>query len=196
MSRLDSIAEIRMGATLRGRDATRPVPEGCYSFLRIGDISQDGAFDASSLDRIEPNEPINENLILREGDVLFPNRGTRTTALCFPGSETPTIVGSQFFILRANRKQVSPEYLAWYLRSEVARQHFEGRRKGSYVQIIQRKDLADMELPLPPLASQRMLVEIAILAQKERTLSEKLTSLRWKLAHQQILQAAHNSNHP
>ena len=105
MPRLDSIAEIRMGATLRGRDATRPVPEGYYSFLRIGDISQDGTFDESSLDRIEPNEPINENLILREGDVLFPNRGTRTTALCFPGTKTLTIVGSQFFILRANRSR-------------------------------------------------------------------------------------------
>lgn len=195
MPRLDSIAEIRMGATLRGRDATRPVPEGYYSFLRIGDISQDGTFDESSLDRIEPNEPINENLILREGDVLFPNRGTRTTALCFPGTKTLTIVGSQFFILRANRKQVSPEYLAWYLRSEAAHQHFEGRRKGSYVQLIQRKDLAEIDLPLPPLASQLRLVEIANLAQKEKILSEKLTSLRWKLTHQQILQSAHNSNH-
>ena len=184
-----------MGATLRGRDATRPVPDGCYSFLRIGDISKDGSFDATSLDRIEPNEQINENLILREGDVLFPNRGTRTTALCFPGADTPTIVGSQFFILRANRKQLSPEYLAWYLRSETAHQHFEGRRKGSYVQLIQRKDLAELNLPLPPLASQHRFVEIANLAQKERILSEKLTSLRCKLAHQQILQAAHNSNH-
>lgn len=190
MPRLDSIAEIRMGATLRGRDATRPVPDGRFSFLRIGDISQDGTFDQAELVHIEPNEAINEALILKAGDVLFPNRGTRTTALSFPGSAGPTIAGSQFFILRANPKKVWPEYLSWFLRSEVAHQHFEERRKGSYVQIIQRKDIGELEMPLPSLADQHKIVEIALLAQRERILSENLTNLRWKLSNQQLLEVA------
>ncbi|PTX94084.1 hypothetical protein DB345_21230 [Spartobacteria bacterium LR76] len=190
MPRLDSITEIRMGATLRGRDATRPVPDGRFSFLRIGDISQDGTLTQSDFVRIEPNEPINEALILREGDVLFPNRGTRTTALSFPGSQRPTIAGSQFFILRPNPKKVSSDYLSWFLRSEIAHLHFEGRRKGSYVQIIQRGDLAELEIPLPPLSGQHKIVEIARLAQRERILSEELTERRWRLANQQLLQAA------
>lgn len=192
MPRLDSIAEIRMGATLRGRDATRPVPDGSFSFLRIGDITQDGTFDQADLVRIEPKESINEALILRAGDVLFPNRGTRTTALSFPGSTAPTIAGSQFFILRANPKKVWADYLSWFLRSEVAHQHFEERRKGSYVQIIQRKDLGELEMPLPSLANQHKIVEIALLAQQERSLSDQLTNLRWKLANQQLLQIADN----
>jgi restriction endonuclease S subunit len=190
MPTLDSITEIRMGATMRGRDATRPVPEGRFRFLRIGDISQDGNFDQATLERVEPNEPISDSLVLREGDVLLPNRGTRTTALAFPGADAPTIVGSQFFILRGNRTKVWPEYLAWFLRSEAAHQHFEGRRKGSYVQIIQRKDVGELQMPLPPLVEQRKIVEIAHLAQQERILSEKLTNLRWRLANQQLLQAA------
>lgn len=192
MPTLDSIAEIRMGATMRGRDATRPVPDGRFSFIRNGDISQDGSFDQDNLVRIDPNEPFNESLILKEGDVLFPNRGTRTTALAFPGSESPTIVGSQFFILRPNPKKVWPEYLAWFLRSETAHQHFEGRRKGSYVQIIQSKDLGELNIPLPPLSAQRTVVETARLAHQERILSEKLTALRWRLANLQLLQNAKN----
>lgn len=190
MPKLDSIAEIRMGATLRGRDATRPVPDGRFSFLRIGDISRDGTFDQEGLVRIDPKESISEALVLRTGDVLFPNRGTRTTALSFPGASVPTIAGSQFFILRPDPKKVLADYLSWFLRSEIAHQHFEGRRKGSYVQIIQRKDLGELEMPLPSLADQGKIVEIAQLAQRERTLSEKLTDLRWQSMNQQLLQAA------
>lgn len=183
-----------MGATLRGRDATRSVPDGRFLFLRIGDISQDGTFDQAGLVRIEPNESINETLILKSGDVLFPNRGTRTTALAFPGSKEPTIAGSQFFILRSDPKLVRPDYLSWFLRSEVAHQYFAGRRKGSYVQIIQRKDLAELELPLPSLSEQNKIVGIAHLARQERTLSERLAELRWQVSNQQLLQTAKNTS--
>jgi len=179
-----------MGATLRGRDATRSVPDGRFLFLRIGDISQDGTFDQAGLVSIEPNESINETLILKSGDVLFPNRGTRTTALTFPGSKEPTIAGSQFFILRSDSKLVWADYLSWFLRSEVAHQYFAGRRKGSYVQIIQRKDLAELEMPLPSLADQHKIVEIAHLAQQERILSERLAELNWQFSNQQLLQSA------
>ena len=138
MPRLSSIADIRMGATLRGRDATRPDPNGSYQFVRIGDISQDGTLRTDDFLRIEPNDPVKEDLWLRPGDVLFPNRGTRTTALAFPLDQPRTIVGPQFFIVRPDNERVSAEYLAWFLRSAEAAAHFEARRKGTYVQIIQR----------------------------------------------------------
>ena len=143
MPRLSSIADIRMGATLRGRDATRPDPKGAYQFVRIGDISQDGTLRSEDFLRIEPNEPVREELWLRPGDVLFPNRGTRTTALAFPLDQPRIIVGPQFFIVRPDDERVSAEYLAWFLRSAEAAAHFEARRKGTYVQIIQRGDLAE-----------------------------------------------------
>src|SRR6266404_8194407 len=97
---LSSIAEIRMGATLRGRDATRPVPSGSIRLIRIGDISQDGKLVSEDFVRIEPREAVNEELFLRPGDVLFPNRGTRTTALAYRVEQPSVIVGAQFFRLR------------------------------------------------------------------------------------------------
>src|SRR5207253_11500315 len=129
---LSSISEIRMGATLRGRDATRPDPNGSYRFIRIGDVSQEGTFKTTDFIRIEPNEKVNAELLLRPGDVLFPNRGTRTTAIAYRVDEHPTLVGAQFFIVRPDTTHLVPEYLAWFLRSEQAARYFETRRKGSY----------------------------------------------------------------
>ncbi len=190
MPRLTNIAYIRMGATLRGRDATRPDPKGSYRFVRIGDISQDGTFRSQDFVRVEPNEPVNEDLWLRPGDVLFPNRGTRTTALAFHLDEPRIIVGPQFFIVRTDRKRVLPEYLAWFLRSAEARTHFASRRKGTYVQIIQRTDLADLEIPLPPLGKQRQIAELAALTLQERELTERILQLKWQYTNEYLLQLA------
>src|ERR1035437_2289439 len=80
---LQSLAKIRMGVTLRGRDATRPDPKGSCRIIQIGDIADDGSFRNRDFTRIEPNEPFDNSLFLRPGDVLFPNRGLRTTAAVF-----------------------------------------------------------------------------------------------------------------
>ena len=192
MPQLNSIAEIRMGVTLRGRDATRPDSKGSYRFVRIGDISQDGTLRSKDFLRIEPNEPVHEELWLRPGDVLFPNRGTRTTAFAFNLDEPRTIVGPQFFIIRPNRKIVLPEYLAWFLRSSQAGAHFESRRKGTYVQIIQRSDLAELEIPLPTLAKQLQVAQIAELARQERELAERLLQLKSRYTNEQLLIAVNS----
>ena|ERR1035441_7825144 len=193
MIRLSSIAEIRMGATLRGRDATRPVPSGSYRLVRIGDISQDGTLLNEDFVCIEPRQSVSEELVLRSGDVLFPNRGTRTTALTYRLNQAKTIAGAQFFVLRPETTRVLPEYLAWFLRTEEAAKYFTGKRKGTYVQIIERKDLADLEMPLPPLAVQKKIVAAAELAVQERDLSERIARMKWRLMNGQLLQAAGNS---
>ncbi len=190
---LVAIAEIRVGVTLRGRDATRAVPSGSCRFVHIGNISQDGTWLNDQFVHIEPNVFVREDLFLRPGDVLFPNRGTRTTAIAYLFDLPRTIAGAQFFVLRPHTDKVLPEYLAWSLRTEEAVRYFEGRRKGTYVQIIQRSDLVELEIPLPPLAVQQRIVDVSKLAVTERTLAERLASLKWKLTNGQLAQAAGNA---
>lgn len=179
-----------MGATLRGRDATRAVPFGSCYFVRIGDISQDGDLITDELIRIEPNDSINDDWFLRSGDVLFPNRGTRTTALVYRLDLPRTLAGAQFFVLRPNVDRVLPEYLAWFLRTDESARYFEERRKGTYVKIIQRSDLAEMEIPLPPLPVQHQIVDTVGLALKARVIEERLAALKWKLTNGELLATA------
>ena len=188
--RLAELSAVRMGVTLRGRDATRPVEGGSCRLVRISDVSQDGTWLNADFAHIEPAERIRDDHFLRSGDVLFPNRGTRTTAIAFRMEQPRIIAGAQFFVLRPNVARVVPEYLAWFLRSESAARHFEERRKGTYVQIVERRDLEDLDLPLPPLEMQRKIVEAAALAIEERSLSEKIAVLRARLVAGELLAAA------
>ena len=190
MTSLGHIADVCMGVTLRGRDATRPDSKGSCRMIRISDVTDDGHLTNSDLLQFEPGEPIKQDLFLRPGDVLFPNRGTRTTAYVFDVPETNVIVGAQFFIIRPDPSIVLPEYVAWYLRSEVASQHFHLRRKGTLVQTVQRRDIQEIDLPLPPLAKQHTIVALDALAVQERQLSHKLTELQSTYLQRSLLDFA------
>jgi restriction endonuclease S subunit len=183
-----------MGVTLRGRDATRAVEAGSCRLVRISDVSQDGTWVNENFARIEPAERIREEHVLRTGDVLFPNRGTRTTAIVYRLEAPRALAGAQFFVLRPDQAKVLPEYLAWFLRTEDSARYFEGLRKGTYVQIIQRSDLAELAMPLPSLETQQKIVEVAALAVEERLLAERLAALKARLVVGQIVEAARDKD--
>ena len=187
---LKSLARIRMGATLRGRDATRPDPNGSCRMIQIGDLNDDGSFRTRDFVRIEPNESIDDSMFLRPGDVLFPNRGTRNTAAAFDEEDPRILVGAQFFVLRPDRKQILPEFLAWSLRTSEAVRHFSSRRKGTLVQTLQRVDLEELPVAVPSLAMQGKLVALYHLSRDASVLEGRLTVLRATRLEQSLLKAA------
>lgn len=189
MASLGTIATVRMGVTLRGRDATRPDPNGSCRMIRIGDLSDDGGLATTELFQFEPGERIKSEAYLRAGDVLFPNRGTRTTAHVFDSPLSNVIVGAQLFIIRPDPQVVIPEFLAWYLRSEIAAKHFQSLRKGTLVQTLQRGHVEILEIPVPTLAKQSAYVELDRLSNRERTLSSRLAALRSLQIQRTLLQA-------
>jgi restriction endonuclease S subunit len=160
--------------------------------IRISDLSDDGQLTMKELHQFEPGEDIKPDYFLRPGDVLLPNRGTRCTAYVYNLPLTNVLVGAQFYIIRPNEGKVLADYLAWFLRTEVAAAHFALRRKGTLVQTVQRKDVMELELPLPPLAKQGILIALDALAIQERQLSSELALKRASYIQRLMLQAAHS----
>ena len=190
MTPLHQIADIRMGITFRGRDATRESPDGSCQMVRIGDITDDGELATLDFPRFEPADSLRPELFLRPGDVLFPNRGTRTTAHALTLDQPGLVAGAQFYILRPRADVALPAYVAWFLRTPAAARHFSTRRKGSLVQTVERADIAGLELPLPPLDRQAAIVALDRLAARERALTANLVELRTVLLQTRLLQAA------
>lgn len=182
-----------MGATLRGRDATRPDPNGSSHLVQISDLGNDGTFRNEDFTRIEPNETVNPSLYLRTGEVLFPNRGTRTTAAVLTNTADNILAGAQFFVITRKTTEVIPEFLAWTLRTTEAARYFAIRRKGTLVQTLQRFHLEDFPVPLPSLAVQRKILEIDNLERETRVLESRLAALRATHLEQSLLKAAHQA---
>ena len=186
---LGRISDVRMGVTLRGRDATRSAPDGSCRMIRISDLSNDGKLIQKDLLCIAPQESINPALFLRPGDVILPNRGTRTAAHVFDLPMTNVLVGAQFYIIRPKPEVAMPEYVAWFLRGETTAQHLQTRRKGTLVQTLQRRDILELSLPLPPLSEQAAIVALDSLAVQEREISSRLSQLRFIYNQRRLLQS-------
>ena len=69
MTTLGHIADVCMGVTLRGRDATRPAPHGSCFMIRISDLSNDGHLTPDELLQFEPGDDIKPDYFLRRGDI-------------------------------------------------------------------------------------------------------------------------------
>lgn len=175
---LATIATIRMGVTLRGRDATRPDPEGSCQMVQISDLDDDGTFVREDFLRFEPNDAIKPQSFLQPGDILFPNRGLRTTAAVLTHTAGNILVGAQFYVIRRSTTEVMPEFLAWTLRTDQAARYFSTLRKGTLVQTLQRGDLANFPVPLPPLDQQKNIIALARLQREAQALEKRLAELK------------------
>lgn len=193
MTPLGHLADVFTGTTFRGRDATRAVPGGSCRLIQISDLSDEGRLVTEELHPIEPGEAIKKNRFLRQGDILFPNRGTRNTACVFDLPDPRVLVGGQFFVIRLHAGSVLPAFVAWYLRSEPASRYFQVRRKGTLVQNLQRSDLAEIEIPLPSLAKQDAIVALDALAEEERQLAKALAGKRFELLQGRLNSGANHS---
>jgi len=158
--------------------------------IRISDLSDDGQLTTKEIHQFEPGEDLKPDYFLRSGDVLLPNRGTRCTAYVYDLPLTNVLVGAQFYIIRPNETKVRAAYLAWFLRTEKAASHFALRRKGTLVQTVQRKDVLELELPLPPLAKQDSIIALDALVIQERQLSTELALKRASYTQRLMLHAA------
>lgn len=159
MKRLSAIAKIRMGATLRGKDALKRDDRSDVRYIRIGDMGDDGHVNAQQADPVMVPSAEYDKHRLKRGDILLANRGARTDASLFD-SDLKAVAGGQFFILTPNPGNVLPKYLCWFLNLSSTQETFAGQMQGSALKGISRTTLASLEIPLPSLETQEMIVSI------------------------------------
>ena len=81
-----------------------------------------------------------------------------------------------------DKKQIIPEFIAYYLRSPKALTHIVAAARGTTIKGISRQALFNIRVPLPPLVEQRNIVNILITFDKwiklEKKRKEKLERLK------------------
>jgi len=180
--RLADACTIHTGYTARGR--LEPTAAGGVLAIQLRDISPEGLVDPEQLTRVQL-DGLADRYFVRTGDVVFRSRGERNTASALDERlQEPALAVLPLMVLRPKRDVVTPEYLAWAINQPPAQRHFDGAARGTNIRMIPRSSLDDLELDVPDLATQKKIVAIDILAERERELSlvaaesrRKLTSL-------------------
>jgi len=190
---LDRIARIFTGYQHRGKSGDDAAPT--HRLVRISAIGD----RAPTVDpaRCAPFSPASEvgDALLGPGDVVLATRGERRCAALAPKPDGPPLVASeQIVILRAG-PDVEPRYLAWALNSPACQRQIDALSRGSNIPFVSSADLGEIRIPLPPVETQRRLVALAGLVERERDLAQRLAERRLTLTYAIMGRAAQDPHH-
>jgi hypothetical protein len=183
---LAELAEIRTGYTLRGRPTPGPV-----HVVQIADLDGGGVLDPADADTTTDETPGPEHR-LRAGDVLLASRGVTNPAVLVPHDRPGAVASSYLYVVRVPADgPLDPAFLAWYLNTPRAQDHFTAQAHGSYsVRRVRLDDVGALVVPLPPRDVQAGLARAAQLAAAEADLTRDLADRRLALATHLLLQTA------
>lgn len=190
---LPNICEIRSGYTARGR--LEVAQSGGVLAIQLGDVSPEGGVQVEHLTRLQIEVPP-DRYFVRAGDVLFRSRGEKTTAAAIP-QEFPeaALALLPLIVLRPQHGSLLPEYLAWAVNQAPAQRHLEASARGTSMRMIPRSAFDDLNIDVPDLHAQRLIVETAELAGRERELASEIADKRHQLVHAALVAAATHPAH-
>ena len=189
---LNAIADIRAGHTFRGR--IEEDPAGNIPVLQIKDLKDRAMLTADQLPRIHwPGEKTSARDIpaAQPGDIVLPARGEYYRAAVLQGNK-PVIVTNQLFILRVTSKDITPEYLSWYMSQSTAQHYFLTHRSGTSMPMLNKQSLGALPVVVPPLKTQDKIVSLQRCWEQEKHVTEQLLNNREKMLKgifQQLLEA-------
>lgn len=183
---LADLADIRTGYTVRDR-----ADPGAIRVVQLADVAGGGVLDPDDVETTADVEPGPEHR-LRAGDVLLASRGASNPAVLVPHDRQDAVASSYLYLLRvAPGGALDPAFLAWFLNTPPAQDHFAAHAHGSYsVRRVRRDDVGALPVPLPPPDVQAAVVRAARLTTTDAALAHDLADRRLALATAFLLQTA------
>lgn len=174
--RLAALADIHSGYTARGR--LDPLPEGGVPALQLRDVGTNGEEPGPNFQRYDLGE-LSDRYFVRGGEVVFRSRGEPNSAVAIPDPlPEPVAVIVPLVIVRPDRLQVLPQYLAWAINQTDAQRKLGAEAQGTSIRMIPMAALEDLEIAVPDLQTQRRIVELDSLARQEGQLLRQLATRR------------------
>lgn len=173
--RLSEIAEIRAGHPFRGS-----VPEdvnGPVSVIQIKDVDWAGSVKWEGLTKTSL-EGRKEPDWIKSGDILFVARGTKIVAAYVDDVSVPCVCSQYFYLFRIKSEEVLPEFVSWQINQQPAQTYLVKSAEGTAQVSVRRSMLEELSIVIPPLHQQRIIVELAKSALRERELLEALINNR------------------
>lgn len=107
---------------------------------------------------------------LKQGDLLFVSRGSRYHAVHVDQPPPMAVCGAHLFHLTVrDLGLVLPAFLAWQIGQQPVQRQLQQAASGSNQLSVAKTALETLVITVPPMRTQRLLVDIAEAALRERT---------------------------
>lgn len=177
---LGNIAEIKTGVY------SKPHLNGDVVYLQAKHFNEEGNLVAKLHPDLYLGE-ISQKHFLNPGDIVFASKGNKNFAAVFEAHNHSAVASTSFFVIRITDENVLPEYLTWYLNHQETQKYLKAFARGSSMPSISKSVLSELEVPIPDISKQRIILKISNLRRIERKLIREIDGLREGLLSQKLL---------
>lgn len=173
-TQLRDICAIQTGMSVRGKLETGVV--GGTPVVLLRDTGE-GRVLSAALERANVGQA-DARYRVRQGDILFRTRFEPNIAIHLTDFPGEAVVIAPLLALRVTMPEVDPAYLAWYVNQPPAQTHIARGARGTNLRMIPRQVLDTLPIDVPDLSTQRRIVQIAALAEREGELMSAIAEKR------------------
>jgi len=179
---LKHIASIQTGVF------AKPIPKGKIVYLQAKHFDENGELTENLYPDLDASSKIKKHLLLK-GDVLFAAKGSKNFAAWYENDEMPAVASTSFFVIRPQDKNILPGYLTWFLNHSSTQALLKGQARGSSIASISKSVLSELEIPIPNIEKQELILRISKLRNKEKNLKRQVENLREKQIQSLLINA-------
>jgi len=174
--KLSEIAQIISGFSFR--TAMETVNKGNYFVVQARDIVEvNQTIDLHKLSKIEFNSKSTSPL-LKDSDILLSARGVEVggfKAAIYFGEDYTVVASSSLYVIRIEDSRIIPEYLLYYINSSRGQKTLRNIMMGATVKTISKKEISDIEISVPPLEKQKLIVgTISNMSEQTKLMQKKI----------------------
>ena len=185
--KLEDIATVQAGYSFRSR--LESLETGAVAVIQMKDLTSTNRVDCSELARVDMEVP-KEHHLVRPGDLIFRSRGLISNSALLIDEPGVAVLAAPLLRIRITSKKLLPEYLNWYIRQQPAQAYLTSCAAGTALKMISKQSLENMELFVPPLDRQNLIVELAALEEEEQRILKTLAEKRIQYVSKTLLQIA------
>lgn len=144
-----------------------------YKLLSLRNINEDGLFNDGPFEELHSNEVLDYHYFTCEGDVLV-RLSHPYTSVYIDKEHRGLLVPSYFAIIKVQRKQYLPEFIAWYLNTSAVKKELERSQSGSRIPSTNQNVIRTIPVALPTIEKQQAFIKLLRLHQQEKNLYKRL----------------------
>ncbi|OFX29507.1 MAG: hypothetical protein A2X08_10635 [Bacteroidetes bacterium GWA2_32_17] len=151
-------------------------------YLQAKHFDETGNFFKTAKPDLQLNKQTEKHL-LNNGNILFAAKGTKNFATQYEAKNGKCVASSTFLVIQIKnefKSKILPEYLVWYLNNPRTQEWLKAKARGSSIPSISKTDLLELEITIPTIQKQKVIVKIDNLLKKEQSILKKIKLLKEK----------------
>ncbi len=181
---LNKISNIQTGVF------AKPKTDGDVVYLQARHFDESGKLNTELHPDLNKSGIKSKHLLL-PGDILYAAKGTKNFATLYEAKNIPAVASTSFFVIRieSSIKNILPAYLVWFINQPDTQASLKKQAMGSSIASISKVVLAELEITIPTIETQKLILNIASLREQELALKSRIEQLKEKQIQHLIINA-------